>query len=650
MTSNETQQDPSAILSEQFGFSEFREGQEEVIRTLLEGRSSLAVFPTGGGKSLCYQLPALAIDGLTLVISPLIALMEDQVTALKQRNIAAEKLDSSRSYDEIREIYSQARSGSLKLLYVAPERLANDGFVRFLHSVDIGLLAIDEAHCLSEWGHNFRPDYLKLPEFAKKLHVSRVLCLTATATPKVAIDIRDAFGIAEDDHIQTSFRRANLEVSITPCPADQRHSVLQSRLETHRGSSSIVYVTKQETAENVATVMAKNGLSARAYHAGLPPEVRTEIQEQFMAGEVDTVVATIAFGMGIDKSDIRAVYHFNLPKSIENYVQEIGRAGRDGRKSHCEMLACEDDRIVLENFIYGDTPSPQAIANALDHLLRQGDTFSISRYDLGLTCDMRPTVIATLLTYLEIEGAIIPTGPFYAGYKIEKLRELDRILDGHNAERQEFLRTIFQSGKEGWKWTTIDSEEAALAAGCDRSRVVKAIQWMEEHGDVRTQPAGLRHGYRLGEGISGADSTRIAKRLQELFLKREEQDVARIQSIIDLARLDGCLSNQIIQYFGEDPGDVGCGTCGTCVSDNNTTELPQSLPENLDEAATAIVAGVAAERHTALRTPRQLARFLSGIPSPAARRAKLSKHDDFGALNDFPFLAVLECAESQILT
>lgn len=212
----------TAVLQKHFGFSEFRLGQEPVIEALLEGRSALAVFPTGAGKSMCYQLPAILLDGLTLVISPLIALMEDQVGALKKRGVAAERLDSTRSYDEIREIYARVQSGEVKLLYVAPERLANEGFLRFLQTVSIALLAIDEAHCLSEWGHNFRPDYLKLPRFSRDFQVGRVLCLTATATPDVSADIRSAFGIAEEDHIQTSFRRPNLNLHVSPCEGGER--------------------------------------------------------------------------------------------------------------------------------------------------------------------------------------------------------------------------------------------------------------------------------------------------------------------------------------------------------------------------------------------------------------------------------------------
>ncbi len=636
----------TAVLQKHFGFSEFRLGQEPVIEALLEGRSALAVFPTGAGKSMCYQLPAILLDGLTLVISPLIALMEDQVGALKKRGVAAERLDSTRSYDEIREIYARVQSGEVKLLYVAPERLANEGFLRFLQTVSIALLAIDEAHCLSEWGHNFRPDYLKLPRFSRDFQVGRVLCLTATATPDVSADIRSAFGIAEEDHIQTSFRRPNLNLHVSPCEGGAKKALLLDRLGPRAGSSSIVYVTRQETAENVATYLAREGLSARAYHAGLAPEVRTEVQESFMQGAVDTVVATIAFGMGIDKPDIRAVFHFNLPKSIENYVQEIGRAGRDGEASHCEMLACEDDRIVLENFIFGDTPSAQAIANALDHLLRQGESFAISRYELSQACDMRPTVLATLLTYLEIDEVIRQTGPFYAGYRIELLLPIDRILAGHTSKRQDFIRTLLASGKPGRKWLAIDVEEAARATGSERSKVVEAIGWMEQHGDIHTQPNGLRHGYQLGEGISPSKALGIARKLQELFVRREDLDVSRVAKVIAFAQNKTCFASALVSYFGEDKGEP-CETCTACTDSQHPISLPRSTPEELDAGALSIISEMTGMSLVQLRTPRQLARFLCGITSPAASRARLQRHDHFAALAQYPFQLVLEAVELQ---
>src|SRR4051812_39551212 len=354
------------VLRDVFGFSDLIDGQEAVIERLLAGRSALAIFPTGGGKSLCYQLPALLLDGLTVVVSPLIALMKDQIDFLQRRGIDAERLDSSLDATEQRAIFERLRAGTLKLLYVAPERFNNERFLAQLARTRIALFAVDEAHCISEWGHNFRPDYLKLAERARELGAERVLALTATATPAVVADIRAGFGIEEADGVVTGFYRPNLTLLTTPVTARERDVRLVERLRERPPGSTIVYVTLQRTAVRVAELLAAAGLPARPYHAGMSAEERVAVQEWWSQSPQAVVVATIAFGMGIDKADVRAVYHYNLPKSLESYSQEIGRAGRDDHPSTCELLACVDDVPALENFAYGDTPTREAVAALLE--------------------------------------------------------------------------------------------------------------------------------------------------------------------------------------------------------------------------------------------------------------------------------------------
>ena len=352
--------DPQATLKQHFGFDEFRTGQKDVIDRLLKGASVLAVFPTGGGKSLCYQLPALMFDGLTVVVSPLIALMKDQIDQLQAKGIAAVRLDSSLPWDEYRSAMDQIRSGTAKMLYVAPERFFNERFRSSLDGVKISLFAIDEAHCISQWGHNFRPDYLKLAALSEKLNVERVLALTATATPAVQEDVCAAFDIAKDNAICTEFFRPNLHLRSRIVQPPERMEMLIDRLKSSPPGATIVYVSLQKTTEEIAAACQQAGLDAKAYHAGMESEDRAQIQEWFMDGENKIVVATIAFGMGIDKSDIRYIYHFNPPKSLENYAQEIGRAGRDGLVSHCELLLVPQDRITLENFcLLYTSPSPR---------------------------------------------------------------------------------------------------------------------------------------------------------------------------------------------------------------------------------------------------------------------------------------------------
>ena len=291
---------PRDLLHAPFGFSEFRPGQRPVIEALLAGKPALAVFPTGGGKSLCYQLPALALEGVTLVVSPLIALMKDQIDFLCSRGIEAARLDSSLSLAEACEVTDRLRAGLLKLLYVAPERFNNERFLSQLKRTKIALFAIDEAHCISEWGHNFRPDYLKLAEAARDLGVERVLALTATATPAVVEDICAGFGIERECAFVTGFYRSNLELRATPVPATERDALLLERLRAREPGPTIVYVTLQRTAEWVAADLESAGLAARPYHAGMESAERTDVQDWWMASDRGIVVATIAFGMGIE--------------------------------------------------------------------------------------------------------------------------------------------------------------------------------------------------------------------------------------------------------------------------------------------------------------------------------------------------------------
>ncbi|MGB6220896.1 RecQ family ATP-dependent DNA helicase [Haloferula sp.] len=634
---------PEAVMREKFGHGEFRAGQKEVVEGLLDGRSMLAVFPTGGGKSLCYQLPALMIEGVTLVISPLIALMKDQVDALCGKGIAAARLDSSLSQDEYGEVMDGLKSGSLKLLYVAPERLSNEGFRHRLSRLKIGMVAIDEAHCISEWGHNFRPDYLKLAKVCRDLKVPRVLCLTATATPSVSDDIRREFGISKNDHIQLSFHRDNLDLRVTPLDASLRMEHLLKRLGEVDGAA-VVYVTLQHTAESVATFLKRKGVSAQAYHAGLPPEFRAAAQEKFMGGETRVMVATIAFGMGIDKADIRAVFHFNLPKSLENYSQETGRAGRDGMESVCELLACGDDLVTLENFTYGDTPTPAAVRHLVDHVLRIGKEFDVSVYELSTVNDIRPLVVTTLLTYLELEGAIEATRPFYSTYSVRLIRDMEKMLSGYDARRKSFLRKIFGAAKEGRSWLNFDIAKVAMETGEDRDRIVTALTYLEEAGDIILKKSGVRQGYRLLR--DHMDLRELAAHLDDRFRQREAADLERLQQVVALAETEGCLTGFVTEHFGEKLKKP-CGHCDRCRG-VGPVAIPRSRWPDVGQDQLAIIQDLRSEKHASLKTARQLTRFLCGISSPAAQRARLTRHDAFGLLEGTPFAEVQRVVETMI--
>lgn len=642
-------QTPLAILQTQFKLPDFRPGQEAVIDALLHGRSALAVFPTGGGKSLCYQLPAQMLQGLTLVISPLIALMKDQVDALQKLGVAAARLDSSLSKEESFAIFDGIQYGSLKLLYVSPERLKSERFVQRLANVRISLMAVDEAHCISEWGHNFRPDYLKLAELAKTLKAERVLALTATATPGVAADICKQFGIQQQDHIQTSFARPNLQLRVTPCGVDERINLLLARLEKHpNDAATIVYVTLQKTAEDIAAVINAASLRAAHYHAGLKDEERNQIQNNFMNGTTPIVVATIAFGMGIDKSNIRAVYHFNLPKSIENYVQEIGRAGRDGLPSLCEMFAVADDIRVLENFTYGDTPSTESIQYLVEYLIAQQSEFDISTYELSNRFDVRPLVLNTALTYLELQRVITAQSPFYTEYKILFLQDVEFMLAQFDAARADFLRRLFAAGKKGTKWLTLDMIGISEKLQEPKERITKALDYLAEKGAIELGVANLRQTYRnLQGGINAQDLQSLLETLNRLFAQRESRDITRIHSILAYANNPKCLSQQLIEYFGE--AAEACGICSHCRAQARgepVAQVESLMAPKVTHSDRELIEQLVNRHDVALQQTRQLARFLCGLPSPATSRSSLKQDRAFGALDKLGFQQVLLLLDS----
>ncbi|MDE2779487.1 MAG: DNA helicase RecQ [Chloroflexota bacterium] len=340
---------PLRALKENFGYDSFLPLQEEIVENVLSGRDSLALMPTGGGKSLCYQLPAVCLPGITLVVSPLIALMKDQVDALNANGIGARFINSSLTASEIELAQAQASRGRVKILYVAPERLAIPGFRRFLQGVDLSLIAVDEAHCISEWGHEFRPDYRNLSQLRADFPGVPAIALTATATTRVREDIVEQLGLQQGRVFLSSFNRANLTYSVES--KEGFWGKLLSLLQSHDGESAIIYCFSRRETEELAADLNERGLLARAYHAGLEPEIRRRNQEDFIRDRVPIIVATIAFGMGIDKPDIRLVVHHSLPKSLEGYYQETGRAGRDGLASHCALFYSYADRARQEYFI-----------------------------------------------------------------------------------------------------------------------------------------------------------------------------------------------------------------------------------------------------------------------------------------------------------
>jgi ATP-dependent DNA helicase RecQ len=628
---------PLDLLKDHFGFNAFRPGQEAVIRCLLDGRSAGAIFPTGSGKSLCYQLPSLVLPGLTLVISPLLALMKDQIDSLRSKGIQAERLDSSLNEDDYRRVTESIRSAEVKLLFVAPERLSNERFLNLIRGQKISLLAVDEAHCISAWGHNFRPDYLKLAEAARSLKVERVLALTATATPQVADDMAAAFEIDPEDITNTGFYRPNLELRVTACRNDERPALLVSRLQERPAGATIIYVSLQRHAEEVADHLQAAGFDAAAYHAGMAAEKRVATQEAFMEGRTPIICATIAFGMGIDKANIRYIYHYHMAKGYESYMQEIGRAGRDGMPSVCELFACPDDATTLENFVYGDTPDSESLRGLLDELLLGSDEIDIALTDLSRRFDMRQLVLSTLLTRLELAGVIRARGPYYGSVRFAPKSDSRTLLNHYEPPQAAFLRKIFTCCQKAKKWVTLDMEQAIALTGQSRSVVLRALESMEQKGLAELQLAGYR--LRFERLIADPDTESICREMASSFAEHEQVEIDRIHRMLDYARCKTCLTANLLGYFGETMD--ACGHCSVCQGEV-VEELPARHSPGVENCDLTGFAALVEAHPTALGRPRQQARFLCGLSSPAVSAVRgLRGNPLFSRCVEVPFAEVL---------
>jgi ATP-dependent DNA helicase RecQ len=399
---------PHEVLEKYFGFREFLDAQEEVINAITGGADALVVMPTGGGKSLCYQLPALLLEGTTVVVSPLIALMKDQVDALQRRGIAATLINSSLGPDEQRDRIRALARGEFKLVYIAPERFRSRSFLEALGQSTIALFAVDEAHCLSMWGHDFRPDYFRLNQVLETLGRPQVAAFTATATPEVRQDILTHLGLREPREFVAGFARPNLKLLVSQVPNEaEKYERLHALVREHK--TGIVYCATRKRVEAVAETLKTAKISSILYHGGMNDEEREQAQNEFMQGRRDIVVATNAFGMGIDRSDIRFVAHFDVPGSVEAYYQEAGRAGRDGEAATCELLFNHADTRVQEFFIEGSNPPLDVIVETYEMLRREADDkhevqLSLKEMATRLESEANDMMLSSAVHILDREG------------------------------------------------------------------------------------------------------------------------------------------------------------------------------------------------------------------------------------------------------
>lgn len=633
-------------LKQQFSFDGFREGQEQTIQQLLAGQSSLAIFPTGSGKSLCYQLTATLLPHLTLVVSPLLALMKDQLEFLKSKGIAAASIDSSLTPEENQQVMRDVRSGTIKILMISVERFKNERFRHFIQSVRLSMLVVDEAHCISEWGHNFRPDYLKLPQYKKELNIPLVLLLTATATKKVKRDMSAKFSITDEHIVQTGFYRPNLDLSIVPVSAQNKEQVLLDIINDQQGCG-IVYVTLQHTAEKVAQYLLNKNINAAAYHAGFDSEKRKHIQSSFMQGQYQVVVATIAFGMGIDKSDIRHVIHYDLPKSIENYSQEIGRAGRDGTPSNCYVLANLDGINTVENFVFGDTPEPRAIQHVIDAIKTESTNgqWELQVIPLSNQSNIRQLALKTLLVQLELLNVIEAKYSYFAEFKYKFLVDKHKVLTTFDADRQLFLNQIFEHSNFKKIWGVLNFDSLHRQYGAERSRTITALEYLKDKNFIELETKGMTEVY--GVNIEALNQSNLSENLASYFKEKETSEISRIAAMVRFFELNSCLSANLSRYFDDQKAPQQCGHCSVCRQ--QIAKLQYSI-EHTWPSDEVFIKNIQAMKQDLMAkkklTEKEISndlicRFFTGISVPVFARTNLRKLEGFALCENLRYQDVL---------
>lgn len=572
--------DSKQILKEYFGYDEFLPGQEDVIHRILKGDNLLVIMPTGGGKSLCYQLPALQLSGIVLVVSPLIALMKDQVDQLNSWGVPSTFINSSITAPEVAFRIKEVLSGKYRLVYVAPERFYSRTFLYQIKDVKIDLFVIDEAHCISEWGHDFRPSYLRLKKVAEFLTARSIVALTATATHEVREDIRTLLGFTPDDEIVTGFHRPNLFFMVHRIDREKIRMEKLKKIIQKLTGSLIIYAGTRKTVDAITHELSDDGYQVTSYHAGLTDEERILNQDAFLSGKTRIIVCTNAFGMGINKKDVRGVIHFNLPGSIEAYYQEAGRAGRDGKRAYCILLFGARDRYLQEFFIQGSYPPRELIEEIYRTIDAENEEIIKKTHEEilnQLTGRVNEMAVSSVLRILEEHGIIERLSERDHKASIKLLKDFDGALDSIDprAEMQRLvlanLFEIYDQALYGGIQFVID--DLAMKCRVSRETFLRSIKALHEK-ELLSYNAPFR-----GRGIRMLQQHVDPEKLPvpyDALTERSSKEYDRLRKMEEYAYQSECRHRFFLRYFGENVSSFPhCESCDFCVNPHNPEKTIQ---------------------------------------------------------------------------